>query len=397
MARIYRFTKCAFGIDHHEFILKQMMKLMPNSLASLLYISVFLYAIISISCTGDRKPTVVHGYSPSELAKMKLNHEKADNRRVLTIFPQIHTNLDSMVSQFVRVFYQDSENNFWFGTNGDGIIRYDGNKLDKFNVKEGFGGTAVRGIVEDKEGNVWFGTSGGLSKYDGSVFTNYSKKDGLIDNEIWDLMIDKNGLLWIGTVEGVSTYDGTKFTNFEVQLPKIENPQPMLSKKRVGKILEDRNGDLWFVNDGFGISIYNGKTFSFLTEKNGITDNNVADLLEDKTGVIWIGTYYGGLSSYDGKEFTNYTQDELLEGVEIGNLFENKRGDIWFSVENVGVYKYNGQIFTKYSTKDGLTTNGIQGIYEDKKEQIWFGSWSGISIYDGDTIANAVIRYPWTK
>ena len=72
------------------------------------------------------------------------------------------------VSDFVRRIFQDKNGHLWFGTNGDGVARYNGESLAYFNLKEGFGGAAVRAIIEDKEGNVWFGTSGGITKYDGT-------------------------------------------------------------------------------------------------------------------------------------------------------------------------------------------------------------------------------------
>ena len=97
-----------------------------------------------------------------------------------SIFIQHHSNLDGMVSEFVRKGFQDKNGNYWFGTNGDGVILYNGVSLEKFTASNGFGGTAVRGIREDKAGNVWFGTSGGLTKYDGESFTNYSTKEGFI-------------------------------------------------------------------------------------------------------------------------------------------------------------------------------------------------------------------------
>ena len=40
-----------------------------------------------------------------------------------TTFPQIHTNLNGMVREFVRTMFQDKKGNYWFGTNGDGIIK----------------------------------------------------------------------------------------------------------------------------------------------------------------------------------------------------------------------------------------------------------------------------------
>ncbi len=51
-----------------------------------------------------------------------------------TTFPQIHTNLNGMVRAFVRTIHQDRKGNYWFGTNGDGIIRYDGRILEKITI-----------------------------------------------------------------------------------------------------------------------------------------------------------------------------------------------------------------------------------------------------------------------
>jgi hypothetical protein len=46
----------------------------------------------------------------------------------MTVFPQIHTNLNGMVSEFVRSMYQDTKGNYWFGS-WQGISLYDGAKI----------------------------------------------------------------------------------------------------------------------------------------------------------------------------------------------------------------------------------------------------------------------------
>jgi len=40
-----------------------------------------------------------------------------------------HADLNGRVTEFVRKMYQDSQGNFWLGTNGNGVIRYDNNSL----------------------------------------------------------------------------------------------------------------------------------------------------------------------------------------------------------------------------------------------------------------------------
>lgn len=299
-----------------------------------------------------------------------------------------------LVSEFIWDIYQDRNGTYYFGTNHDGLIVYNHDSLK--HIKDGIGGNAIRAIVEDQTGTIWFGTSHGLTSYNGKEFTNYTTNDGLIDNEIWTLALDNTGTLWIGTGGGVSQFNGTHFKNFNVPKPQVIEAQPMLSKERVSDILIDKKGHVWFVNDGYGITKYNGHEFEFYTTENGLTNNNVADLFEDSQGHIWIGTYYGGVSKFDGSSFTNFTKEGIIQGIETYNFCEDQAKHIWFSAENQGVYRYDGNTFTQFTTKDGLATNGIQTIYEDQKGHIWFSSWEGLSLYDGKRITNAADKEPWT-
>ena len=316
-----------------------------------------------------------------------------------TTFPQIHTNLNGMVSQFVRAMYQDTKGNYWFGTNGNGIIRYDGQTLETMTIEGISPYMRVIEIVEDKAGNVWFGTSDGLIKYDGKKFTTFSKKEGLQgkDEEIWGLTIDKSGLIWVGATGGVHHFDGEKFILSPLPDSIVENRKRMLSDKLVFKIIEDKSGTIWFVTDGNGIFKYYKGDYIHLTDKNGLTDNNTADILEDKVGNIWIGTFYGGTSKFNGTTFTNFTKDGIINGVETGGFYEDRKGNIWFTAENVGVYKYDGTNFTLYTTQNGLTSNLVLSIFEDNKGQLWFGTWQGLCIFDGEKFVNAKDKEPWTN
>jgi ligand-binding sensor domain-containing protein len=314
-----------------------------------------------------------------------------------TTFPQIHTNLNGMVREFVRTMYQDSKGNYWFGTNGDGIIRYDKQTLEKIIIEGISPRFRVLEIVEDKAGNIWFGTSEGLIKYNGKHFNTFSKKEGLQNEEIWGLAIDKNGLIWVGSTGGVSNFDGEKFTPFSLPDSMVENPKSMLSPKLVFKIIEDKNGTMWFATDGNGIFKYNNGKFAHLTTKNGLTDNNTADIIEDSQGNIWIGTFYGGVSKFDGKTYTNFTKDRTIAGEETYNLYEDSQGNIWFTAEGYGVYRYDGKDFAQFTIENGLTSNVVQSIFEDNKGQLWFGTWQGICIFDGEKFVNANDKEPWTN
>jgi ligand-binding sensor domain-containing protein len=361
------------------------------SITRTLFLILIVLSVQISSCTGQVKEKQVNDTTENGKNNQPINSNQT------TTFPQIHTNLNGMVREFVRTMYQDKKGNYWFGTNGNGIIRYDGKTLEKISIEGLPQFNVVREIVEDKAGHLWFGTDLGLIKYDGEKFTAYSEKDDLQGAEIWGLTIDKNGLIWVGSTGGISLFDGKKFIPFLLPETKAENPKPMLSEKLVFKFLEDRNGTMWFVTDGNGIFKYISGEFIHLTSENGLTDNNVADILEDQQGNIWIGTFNGGVSKYDGKTYTNFTKDGIIEGIETYNFCEDRQGNIWFSAEGYGVYRYDGENFIQFTTENGLTTNVVQSILEDNKGQLWFGTWQGISIYDGQKLMNAKDKEPWTK
>ncbi|HMP29295.1 MAG TPA: two-component regulator propeller domain-containing protein, partial [Saprospiraceae bacterium] len=126
-----------------------------------------------LACTGQMKENFVTDSIENQVNTQPLILKQS------TTFPQIHTNLNGMVKEFVRTMHQDNKGNFWFGTNGDGIIRYNGLILEKITVDGIRPYFRVLEIVEDKAGNIWFGTSEGLIKYDGVKFKTFSFKEGL--------------------------------------------------------------------------------------------------------------------------------------------------------------------------------------------------------------------------
>ncbi|OBX21767.1 MULTISPECIES: ligand-binding sensor domain-containing protein [Bizionia] len=300
------------------------------------------------------------------------------------------------ISDFVRNIFQDSKGNLWFGTNGDGVIRFSGKSLDYFSENEGFNGLAIRGIIEDKEGNVWFGTERGLTKYNGETFTNFNEKDGLLNSNLWSLIIDSKGLMWIGTLGGAYTFNGEKFTPFVIPESEPDVLRGVTSSKIVHCIMEDSKGSMWFGTPE-GAYMYNGKILTHISEKDGLPNNSINRILEDKNHNFWFATHHKGISRYDGKTFTNFTTNGVISGDEVWNIYEDSNGNIWFPAENYGVYRYDGNTFKNYSKKDGLLTNAIQCMYEDKEGRFWFGGWMGLFRFDDNYFSVVTKEGPWEK
>ncbi|MFT6167695.1 MAG: serine phosphatase RsbU (regulator of sigma subunit)/streptogramin lyase [Vicingaceae bacterium] len=296
-----------------------------------------------------------------------------------------------MASSYVFSILEDKGGNLWFGTEGGGVSRYDGESFTHFTTNEGLSNNAVWSIIEDKSGNIWFGTlGGGASRYDGENFTHFTTKEGLSNNAVLSILEDKSENIWFGTWGGgVSRYDGESFTHFTTK--------EGLSHNNVLSMLEDKSGNIWFGTSGGGVSRYDGESFTHFTTKEGLSHNYVLSMLEDKNGNIWFGTRGGGVSRYDpsaklrtgSESFTHFTTKEGLSNNNVRSILEDKSGNIWFGTDGGGVSCYGGESFTHFTTNEGLSNNNVYSMLEDKSGNLWFGTLGGgVSRYDGESFTH---------
>jgi len=384
---IYWF-RLKFGMNNLFTIMTKIYVLLKTSL------SVFSLLLLT-ACNGQLKVPIKEN-SPSDSTSMTNSIKKSEELINSPYYgaPFVNNPPSNRISDFVRNIFQDSKGNLWFGTNGDGAIRYNGKSLEYYSIDEGFNGLAIRGIVEDEKGNVWFGTERGLTKYDGNSFTNFNEKDGLLSSNIWSLVIDSRGLMWIGSLGGAFTFNGKKFTAFAIPESQPDPLRGVTSEKIIHCIMEDSQGNMWFGTPG-GAYMYDGKALTHFSEKNGLPNNSINRILEDKNHNFWFATHHKGISRYDGETFTNFTDNGVIDGNEIWTIYEDTNGDIWFPAENYGVYRFDGNTFTNYSTKDGLLSNAIQSMYEDKEGRFWFGGWMGLFRFDKNYFSVVTKKGSW--
>ena len=186
--------------------------------------------------------------------------------------PLNKTNLSSpyTLSRYaVYSILKDKKGNLWFGTQAQGVCRYDGKTFTWF-TENGLSNSAVLALFEDRNGNIWFGNNGfGVFRYDGKSVINFTEEKGLSNHEfqlsgkdgqgtlarIYSINEDKNGAIWIGTVDaGVWRYDGNNLTNYTIK--------DGLTSNAINTIYKDRNAELWFGTDDEGICKFNGKRFT---------------------------------------------------------------------------------------------------------------------------------------
>jgi ligand-binding sensor domain-containing protein len=74
------------------------------------------------------------------------------------------------INQNIWTAFQDSRGNYWFGSNGNVLFRYDGRELVQFTTEDGLIDNTIRSVRENRSGSLFIETPKGVSKYNGESF-----------------------------------------------------------------------------------------------------------------------------------------------------------------------------------------------------------------------------------
>lgn len=284
---------------------------------------------------------------------------------------------DGLAQAQVLSMCQDHNGNMWFGTNGGGASRYDGNKFTTYNENDSLSNNVVFSIAELKNQKLFFGTNGGLSEYDGKTFTKFTEKNGLPHSRVFKILQDHKGIVWIGTAKGVCQFLNNKIIPFD--------RDSLLNTSNVFAIYADKADNIWFGTFGNGLIKYNVQQdkFQYYTEKKGLEGSLVRSINEDKTGNIFVGTTQG-ISKINTKGELEKVNIPKQDNLAFTDITVDTKNNLWLST-NEGVYKYNGFVFQKYFEKNGLPSNNIYCSYQDREGDLWFGTDGfGVSKFSGE-------------
>lgn len=334
-------------------------------------------------------------------AQVKTNNEQENKSpRVIKNFESVGMAPDfdtTLVSQYIRSIFEDSKGNLWFGTLGEGVVKYDVKTLTYFSHPDGFINNTVYAINEDKNGNMWFGTDEGVYKFDGKIFKNYKEKEGLLHKDISrkSVLVDKSGTIYVGTHGGVYIYD----PNADMLGAQSFSLFPQLGSINIAGIMEDKSGNIWFATADNGVYRYDGKTMTNFKDKEGLGDNYAGGLTQDKDGNMWF-TMHGGICKFDGKSFTEYTTKDGLGGTEIWGIIIEESGIIWITARgsttrfNPSIALTEPKAFTVFTPADGLNCC-VQSMFQDKAGNMWWGAGSGLFRFDGNKFYQVKQNGPW--
>lgn len=303
---------------------------------------------------------------------------------------------------------QDSSSNLWIGTpNGAYCIK--DQRLLHFEANNGFTDNPITEIYNDADNNLWFGSQGsGLYKYEGDRFVTFDRSHGMSGSEVI-MGISKdasNDFLFGLSGGGLLRYEGMKLSSVPIpaQYPELN---------RIGCVFTDKKGVTWLGTERAGVWTYQNNTFKRITGEGIYSVNGI---MEDEHGTIWFVTPSGCFYLQDNKpvRIENIStfcsaiiplgRDSVVVGTQDGIVMVvNKKVDKSFRINELhsstifcmmqykniliigtddrGLFTWNRQNgeVKNYNLKDGLNSNAIYGVVADDKGVIWLGTGRGVN------------------
>lgn len=147
---------------------------------------------------------------------------------------------DKRFNDFVYTVYIDSKERVWFGTDGNGVLMYDGIKLNAFSELNA--ARVVYSITEDSKKNIWFSTPNqGVIRYDGNQFNVFNLSKGLSSLDIMGLSRDNTGNLVVVNKKGL---DIINISNFNVKTYGEESGIGIIDAD-LNTVTRDSKGGVW--------------------------------------------------------------------------------------------------------------------------------------------------------
>lgn len=275
----------------------------------------------------------------------------------------------------------DAYNVVWMGSDGEGLIRYTGNRLF-------FGSQLSEPLVTDsaqwfvrsfytEDKNVWIGThEAGLQHLNYSEGTIKSYRSPLFHSVNCIAKGKKEGLL-VGTETGFFEFANEKFIPYRLD-PKVQlrcSFQNIL-RLRDGRCVVATSHWLLLVNESERILTLAGDSAA-----------NISGMIELKDGTILCAARYRGLHFYNPQlklsKQIYYASLGIPEATTITDFTPDDADGMWAS-SNIGLLHFDSSFKLKevLTDKNGLPGNMLYGILKLPSGELFITTGNGISIMD---------------
>ncbi|MFN8647678.1 MAG: two-component regulator propeller domain-containing protein [Gemmatimonadales bacterium] len=298
----------------------------------------------------------------------------------------------------------------WLGTDGRGVLLWDGQALRTVNPTEGTAARQVLSTFVDALGRVWAGTGAGLEKYQRGAFLTYQADRGLPHESIWSIRGDRDGGLWVTAFDGgVYRFDGHRFhpaippsgpgTGSIATWPAAAGgiwaspgnrrvvrldaggvhdltARLKLPAEDVIGFYEDPGQRLWIITGGGLYRSDGGGPAVAVNHDLGLEPDDVPRVVvRDSTGRLLVGR--PGLTVIDSAGPRRFREADGLTDPDVWALHP-QGANVWIGTSDSGLYVLRRNRIVHLGGLDPRLKYEVLGIAEDRDGYLWLASSYGL-------------------
>lgn len=217
-------------------------------------------------------------------------------------------------------------NSTWVGTDGFGLLEFDGNQWQHYSRADGLGSLFVHSTGTDALGRLWVGSGaglGGISYRQDDDWYNRDQRGVLSTDYIYAIAKSGDGSLWFGTHRGLLVKEG------DTILDRVDIEQ--LAGQYIWAIAV--NGNNVWLGTNSGVFQWDGTNWHSYTTLDGLSNNQVWDIAVDEKERVWVATS-DGLNMFDAGTWESFS---LSDKQNINHIWDIaiQPGDtsIWLTTE----------------------------------------------------------------
>ena len=276
------------------------------------------------------------------------------------------------------LFAEDGDGALWLRGVDDRLWRLRDGRFDEV-PRAGLTGTQVRCLARDDRGRIWVGTDAELAVFTGRGFAVMTPANGEPRLDVTALHFARDGRYWV-------VANGRARRGRDRAWDWMDDSGRGLTGPSI-KVLEDRQGGLWFLHNGKGVlRVRADGRAQWITDAEGLPGTRVRDAVEDREGSIWLVIERGGLARLRDATFAV----EPVAGardVPVASVAAGRDGALWIGSLGGGLERRRGGVVTHFPLPSATAGGFVFSVQPDAAGRVWLSADQEDLFYvDGDAV-----------
>lgn len=221
-----------------------------------------------------------------------------------------------------------------------------------------------------------------IDRADVSSRTLVTRESGLLGKTLWTIFEDREGNLWFGQNGGVSRLR----KGYRAFLAWTERSNPALPDPNSFTVVPEWNGTMW-VGTGSGVAVLHGRAVEMVTTDDGLPSNQIYALAPDDRDRLWVATSAGlasitrpgseppAITTSRRHEITVRGEPRVLTVLGLDSSYAIRQfGSAVCFAGSWGVGCLDGDRWLLFGSAAGLSAGGATSIALDATGYLWVGT-----------------------